>query len=239
MAPFRYSTRVCYGDIDENLNLSFSGTMRLMQEAAMIHSSHSGYSAADVERTRVVWMLVQWRVRLTGKVQWNEQVDVITWPRTMERINSKRCFRIVDRQNREIAVGESDWILVNADTGRIMRIPAEVASSYQLESEDVFDEPLSRLPNTTGEETFACAVMRRDLDTNRHVNNLVYLDYAMEALPTDLASAKYTEVVIHYHRQLLVRDQIHCYHSYIENGQLIKICGEDPKQLHCTVCFFE
>lgn len=239
MTPFRFSTRVFYGDIDEKLNLSVSGAMRLMQEAAMIHSSHSGYSAADVDRTRVVWMLVQWRVRLTDKARWNEPVDVITWPRTMERVSSRRCFRIVDAENREIAVGESDWILVNADTGKIMRIPEEVASSYQLLSEDVFDEPMRKLPNATGEQTFSTSVMRRDLDTNRHVNNLVYLDYAREALPADLDTAEYPEIVIHYHRQLLLGERIRCFYSRVEKGHLVEIRGEDPKRLHCTVCYYK
>lgn len=239
MSPFRFSSLVFYGDVDENLELSLSGAMRLMQEAAMIHSSYSGYSAADVEHTRVVWMLVQWRVRLTGKARWNEPVEVVTWPRTMERVSSRRCFRIVDRQNQEVAIGESDWILVNADTERIMRIPAEVACSYQLVEEDVFDMPLVKLSAEAGEETFSHKVMQRDLDTNRHVNNLMYLDYGREALPKDLDMAQYKEVVIHYHRQLLQGDRIRCYYSGTENGHLVRICGDDPRRLHCTVSYYK
>lgn len=235
MSPFHFSTRVFYGDIDSDLNLSLAGAMRLMQEAAVIHSDQSGYSVMDVERTRVVWMLVQWRVRLTGKVRWNEPVEVITWPQTMEKLTSNRCFRILDSRGKEVAIGESIWLLANADTGRVMRIPQEVADAYELIPDGVFDTPLDKLPHEAGEETFSCTVGRRDIDTNRHVNNLVYLDYAREALPAD--TTEYSEVVVRYHRQLLLGDSVHCCYTPLPNGHAVQICGEDLRHIHCTVLF--
>ncbi len=239
MSPFCLPSRVFYGDIDNNLHLSLSGAMRLMQEAAVVHSAQSGYSVMDVERTGVVWMLVQWRVRLTNYVRWNETVDVITWPQTMERLTSNRCFRILDSRGQQVAIGESCWLLVNADTGRVMRIPPEVASAYELLPEGVFDSPPDNPPKEIGNETFSCMVSRRDLDTNCHVNNLVYLDYAREALPAGTKIEDYSEVVIRYHRQLLLGDPVHCYHTPLPNGHFIQICGNDPHQLHSTVRFLK
>lgn len=239
MSPFHFHTRVFYGDIDNSLCLSLPGAMRLMQEAAVIHSDQSGFSVMDVERTRVVWLLVQWRVRLLGKVRWNEPVDVITWPRTMERLTSDRCFKILDQSGNAVAIGESTWLLANADTGRVMRIPPEVTDAYELVSDGVFEVPAERLPQEAGEETYTCVVNRRDLDTNCHVNNLVYLDYAREALPEEAAERNWPEVIIHYHRQLLFGDPVHCYHKELANGHCVQICGEDPKHLHCTVLFLQ
>lgn len=239
MTPFHLPARVFYGSIDKNLNLSLTGAMRLMQEAAVVHSSQSGYSVADVERTRVVWMLVQWRVRLTGSARWNDPLDVVTWPRTMEKVTSDRCFRILDSHGTEVAAGESNWLLVNADTGRVMRIPEEVASAYELIPDGVFDTPMEKLSKDVGEETYSCRVQRRDIDTNNHVNNLVYLDYAREALPENVDIDSYREVVVRYHRQLLLGDPVHCYYTPVPNGHEVQICGDDPKHLHCTVLFLK
>lgn len=239
MSPFHFQTKVFYGDIDDNLNLSLFGAIRLMQEAAVIHSAQSGYSVMDVERTRVVWMLVQWRVRMTGEVRWNEPVEVITWPQTMEKLTSNRCFRILDKDGNQVAIGESIWLLANADTGRVMRIPQEVVEAYDLVPDGVFDTPLEKLPHEVGTETFSCTVSRRDLDTNHHVNNLIYLDYAREALPAEAAEKAYSEVVVRYHRQLLLGDPVHCYHSAQCCGHAVQICGEDTNHVHCTVLFLE
>ena len=237
VSPFHFRTRVSYGDIDHELNLSLSGAMRLMQEAAVIHSDQSGFSVMDVERTRVVWMLVQWRVRLTGKVRWNENVEVITWPQTMEKLTSNRCFRIVDKDGNQIAIGESVWLLANADTGRVMRIPPEVANAYELISDGVFDTPLDKIPRDIGTLNFSYSVGRRDLDTNNHVNNLVYPDYARETLPELVSVRDYPEIVVRYHRQLLLGDEIHCYYQPLENGHAVQICGKETTCLHGTVLF--
>lgn len=239
MSPFHFPTRVFYGDIDNDLNLSLSGAMRLMQEAAVLHSAQSGYSVMDVERTKVVWMLVQWRVRLTGKVRWSEPVEIITWPQTMEKLTSKRCFRILDKDGNQIAIGESIWLLASADTGRVMRIPPAVAEAYELIQEGVFDTPLENLPNEPGTETYSCTVCQRDLDTNHHVNNLIYLDYAREALPAGAAEKRYTEVVVRYRRQLLFGDPVHCYHRAFSNCHAVQICGENHNHVHCSVWFIE
>ena len=239
LPPYIFKTRVSYADIDADLNLSLSGAMRMMQEAAIIHSSKVGYSVTDVDRTRVIWMLVQWRVRITGKAVWDDPVDVVTWPQTMEKATSNRCFLIQNSAGEVIAKAESSWLLASADTGRVMRIPPEVAEAYELLPDGVFDEPMTKLAGKNGEKTYVGTVLRRDIDTNHHVNNLVYLDYAREAMPEECADKTFPEVIVRYHRQLLKGDPIHCYYKRTGDGHLVQICGEMPEHLHGTVLFLE
>lgn len=239
MHPYVFHTRAAYSDIGAGLELTLTGAMRLMQEAAIIDSGRSGYSVMDLERTRVIWMLVQWHVRMVGTALWNEPLEVTTWPRTMEKLTSERCFTIKKPTGETVAVGESSWILVNADTGRAMRIPPEVAAAYTLLPDEVFPEPLPRLTQRTGALSWRGTVQRRDLDTNRHVNNLVYLDYARQALPEALAECQFREVHIRYHRQLLLGDPVCCWYEETPKGHTVQICGEDPRHVHCTVVFCE
>lgn len=239
MSPYVFHTRVAYSDIGSDLKLTMTGAMRLMQEAAILHSGLSGYSVMDIARTRVIWMLVQWRVRMVGDALWDEPLEVVTWPRTMEKLTSDRCFEIKKPTGETVAVGESCWLLVNADTGRAMRVPPEVASAYTLLPDRVFQEPMPRLPQHTGELTSGFTVQRRDLDTNRHVNNLIYLDYARQALPEPLAEQRFREVHIRYHRQLLLGDEVRCWYEKTDLGHTVQICGEDPRHVHCTVVFQE
>lgn len=237
MSQFDFHTRVAYGDIEQDLSLSLIGAVRMMQEAAIIHSSQVGYSVTDAPRTRLGWMLVHWRIKMTGTAHWNDDLVVRTWPRTMEKLTSDRCFRILDQIGREVAVGESSWLMVSVDTGKMIRIPPHVVEAYDLTEEMVFDTPMPRLGNQIGELAYSCTALRRDLDTNRHVNNLVYLDYARQALPEHLAETVFREVSVRYHRQILLGDPIYCYYLETEQGHLIQICGENPRQIHGTVLF--
>jgi len=239
MSVYTFQTRVAYDDIDESLHLTLRGAMGHMQEAAILHSSQCGFSITDIPQTHVIWMLVQWRARLVGKADWNEQITVRTWPRTMERITSVRNYEIYAKDGTLVAVGESNWVLVNADTGRTTRITPEVAAAYDLTEQDVFDAPLPILPKGTGEPVVQFHVSRRDIDTNHHVNNRVYLDYAREALPNEIAEFPFPEVSVRYHRQLLQDDPVVCWYRREDGCHVVEICGEERTHLHATVVFYE
>lgn len=239
MSKFQFSTRVAYGDIDKNLNLTLRGAMEMMQESAIIHSSRSGYSIFDEPRTHVVWMLVDWRVRMVGTATWNDPVTVETWPWTMKKVTSERCFVIRDREGQTVAMAESNWILVNTETGRVSRIGSEVVSSYDLVDEGVFDAPMQTPAVEGGIVTGGTTVLRRDIDTNGHVNNLVYLDYAEAALPEDVMQKSFREVGVHYSRQLLLGDRVQFVYHRGEGCHQVEIRSEDGSALHAAVTFVE
>ena len=113
MSVYRFTTRVSYPDVDQSFHLSISGAVRLMQEAAAIHSDSLGYSFRTVETTRVHWMLVSWRVRMVRKVGWNELLHVDTWPRTFSRVTSERDFEIKNAAEETVCIATSNWISKN------------------------------------------------------------------------------------------------------------------------------
>lgn len=234
-STYSLQTNVTYRDIDDRLHLTLKGAMAYMQEAAMIHSSMAGYSVGDVPRTRMAWMLTQWRIRLVGSACWREHLTVETWPRTMERATTVRDFEIRNGAGEPVCVGESNWILVSVDTGRILRIPPEVVQAYDLNDRTVFDTILEKIPMGGGVLRSTGTVQHRDLDTNHHVNNLVYLDYAWEALPEELDLTAYREVVVKYHRQLLLHDGYSCWYRTEGQKQIVDIKSLDGQVLHCSV----
>ena len=239
MSIYSLQTRVSYDEIDQNLNLSLRGALGCMQEAAMIHSDLTGYSARTMEQTQVTWMLIQWRVRLIDGAKWNEPITVQTWPRTMERAVSQRNFELRGEYGQVAAVGESRWVLVHTKTGRIARITPEIAAAYELTQKDVFDSPMPDIPVGGGEVCCTCRVQRRDIDTNHHVNNRVYLDYAREALPAEVADAAFREVSVRYHKQLLLGDLVQCRYFRKDHQHIVDLCSHDMSVVHGTVVFSE
>lgn len=233
---FQYPTRVTYGEVDQQLRLTLRGAMAMMQEAAIVHSSQAGYAVADIPRTHVIWMLVRWRVKRIGAVRWNEAVTVETWPRSMARVTSVRNFILRGADGAPAAVGESEWILVNTDTGRAARITPEIAGAYSLLERDVFDQPFPTLSHTPGPVVCTLETRRSDIDTNHHVNNLVYLDYALEALPQDCWSTPFDEISMEFRRQILLGQRIHCCYRREQGIYVVDLVGEDGC-LHGTVAF--
>ena len=183
--------------------------------------------------------LVDWRVQMVGSARWNDPVTVETWPWTMKKVTSERCFVLYGADGAPVAMAETNWILVNTQTGRVCRIGETVANAYDLVEEGVFEEPLKLPELGEGVPVGGTTVLRRDIDTNSHVNNLVYLDYAEEALPEDVQGCAFREISVHYSKQLRLGDRVQFVYRRGEGCHQVEIRSEDGSALHATVTYVE
>ena len=84
-------------------------------------------------------------------------------------------------------IATSKWTLIHLEKG-LMRFNDELVEKYQTENKCTFDnfnfEKIKEPENST--LTFEYTVQRRDIDINKHMHNICYLDLAYEALPKDI-----------------------------------------------------
>ena len=234
-----------YDDIGPDGLLSQGGLLRALQEAAAIASDDVGYGLKDIPRTGVHWILSGWRLEMTRRPGWRAELEVETWPRTMDGFLSDRDFlawEITDGQRHLAARGTSKWFLVNVGTGKITRVTDEVRAAYDLEEEALFPEPLpsnGKTPEGTP-VVFQTVVGRRDIDTNLHVNNIHYLDYAVEALPEEVYRNLPDTVDIVFRKQILLGTPIQCLYTLTEDGKhQVEIRSErDGKITHHAFIWF-
>lgn len=80
-------------------------------------------------------------------------------------------------------------------------------------------------------------VQRRDIDTNHHVNNLYYLDYAYEALPLEVfKNNKFSNVEIMYKHQATLGDTLSLFCAHTSNNEyIISIKDKIDGKLHAIV----
>lgn len=220
---YTYDTAVAYSDIGPDQCLSHSGMLRILQEAASVASDVAGYGLKDISRTGVHWILTAWRLHMERRPAWRAVLRTETWPRTLDGFESVRNFLVYEGDGL-VAEAASRWILVSAETGRPVRVRDAVRTAYQsqMENRDVFDgAPLPHNGRTppNAPVAFETVVGRRDIDTNFHVNNLHYLDYAVEALPEEVYRNLPDSVEIVFRRQILLGTRIRCLYARTEEGK--------------------
>ncbi len=244
-AHYLYRTSAAYSDVGPDGLLSQGGLLRILQEAAAIASDDVGYGLKDIPRTGVHWILSGWRLEMAERPGWRAELEVETWPRTMEGFLSDRDFLVWDvtgGDRRLAARGTSKWFLVDAKTGKITRVTDQVRAAYERDERGLFQDPLPSNGKTPegAPVTFETTVGRRDIDTNLHVNNLHYLDYAIEALPEEVYRGLPDTVEIIFRRQILLGTPIQCLYTRTENGkhQVEIQSRQDGKTVHHAFAWF-
>lgn len=217
---FTYEATVTYPDVAMDGCLSHAGLLRILQEAAAVASHERGISFRTIDKTGVCWILMGWKFELIERPEWNSDLTVHTWPRTLDGFTSEREFEVFCN-GQVVARATSRWFLLNAETKRLTRVNDFVRSAYELDDRRLFEEDIpsngTSLPNAL--ISYNRTVSRLDLDTYNHVNNLRYLDYALEALPEDLYSDPPKTVEIVYRKQILKGTQIRCLYGRTEDGK--------------------
>lgn len=217
---FTYESTVAYPDVALDGLLSHAGMLRILQEAAAVASDERGFSFKTIDRTGVCWILIGWRLALCSRPEWNSQLTIHTWPRSVDGFMSEREFEVFS-DGQLVARATSRWFLINPATGRITRVTDAVRSAYDIDERRLFDTdiPSNGTPLPDAQVTYTHTVSRNDIDTYRHVNNLRYLDFALEALPAEIYENLPATMEIVYRKQILPGTSIRCLYALTGDGK--------------------
>jgi len=160
-----------------------------LQEAAGHHADALGVSMRRLQEERQAWVLSRLHLDLDRPPRRDETVTIETWPSGLEGLYATREF-VLSTNGAEIGRATSRWFVIDTERRRPVRPPR---SLYDLETPDRplplphdFDD-LSEPDRVDHEASWRARY--HDLDLNRHVNSVRYLDWALGTLPDDLLDA--------------------------------------------------
>ena len=239
MSIFNYDYVVKYFDIGKNNKLSLKSLVAILQEAAGCHSDKAGYGLNDIPNTHFSWLLLNWKVKMFSHPAVNEELHIKTWPRSLEKFYCYRDFEVYDGNNNLIAIASSKWIAINVDTKKIIKVAPAIIDAYggnvdKNVFEDPFEEKIAAPENA--KLNFEYTIQRRDIDTNGHVNNSYYIDFALEALDEKTYTQnEFNNLEVVYKKEIKYSDKIRCHYSFENNQHIITIKNEDDSLVHAIV----
>lgn len=242
MGTYKYKTRIQFCDIDEKNRLSPKGLIRIIGEVAGIHSEMVGYGLNHIAQTHLTWMVLNWKIEFLYRPCWNTELTIETWARTFSKISSNRDFYVYDNDNNLVAKATSKWVLVDSEKHSPARITEDICKAFGETDMSVFTTEINDKFSELEDSHFIYdyKIKKRDIDTNQHVNNLYYLDFAYDALPKELWDKDFNNIEVIYKRQIKLGDTIKCFYAYdkINEQHIITIKSEDLSIIHSTIKFY-
>jgi len=134
---YQFKIDVTEKDVDRNRHVNNVVYIQWMQDAAIAHARASGCTKAS-QAVGATWVVRTHHIEYLAPLFAGDKVTVLTWPANFQRVRSTRKYKFLRANDGAvIARAETDWVFVNAKTGRPRSIPEEVRQTLPVVSENM------------------------------------------------------------------------------------------------------
>jgi len=174
-----------YSAIGVNGRIRMDRLLNMFQDIAGHHSDKLGISGFDMAKKQLKWVVARYQVQIYKNPEWLEPLELKSWRSPWKNLYELRHFSILNQDGEELIGALGILILVKAINSKPVRLTHHLPEELLIPTSP--DSSPELVNNSHGpiefdhESEFKNRV--HDLDLNLHVNNTVYAQWAMEALP--------------------------------------------------------
>ena len=208
--------------------LKYTDLCNLLQLTAAAHSEIGGISFSDMQEFDQAWVLSRMRVEITELPKWKDTVTVKTWINTLENSRSVRALELYVNGIKLVG-SETFWAVFNTKTRRPEQLALPYSHFKLFPENKATNESFSKI-NVLGntEIVLKKTVLLSDLDIVNHVNNVKYLEWCLDFVPTELIlNQKVANFEMNFMKELSLGDSISIHENATQNKTIFSVAKED------------
>ena len=129
---FRLELVVSPSVVDGNRHVNNVVYVQWMQDVALKHSAATGCTRLTAA-AGATWVARMHRIEYLRPAFAGDTLAILTWVADFRKVRSLRRYQFIRTTDKKvIAQGETDWVFVDAETGRPRGIPKEIAAAFVL-----------------------------------------------------------------------------------------------------------
>ncbi|MGD9899935.1 MAG: acyl-[acyl-carrier-protein] thioesterase [Calditrichaceae bacterium] len=173
-------------EVDPTGRATIQSICNYFQETAGNHASDLGVSVDALIKKGLTWVLSRLHVQVTKYPFWRQELRLETWPSGLDHLYAIRDFKLFNEAGQLISIGTSSWMLLDIDARKPIRMPDFMKEIRKNSGGRALPDEFHKLPQMerTDHETLF-NVRLSDLDMNQHVNNVNYIEWGLESVPTE------------------------------------------------------
>lgn len=197
MKDYTKSMIVDFKEVDRFLYLKLDAFLQMLNTTSMYHTVSLGLAPDYMEKRGMVWVLYSWKIKLLHGDYYAKKLHFTTFALFHKDIYSHRYFLVKDDEGMVVGYAVSVWIVIDFEKRKMVKVPEDVQNVYYSQ----FDSDLTEEQAFIVEHLSTAPLKKRkvqvythekeielrfhDIDSNGHVNNTVYMEWAMESLTTE------------------------------------------------------
>ena len=172
--------------VDCTRRASVAAIIGYMLDVAGEDADRKGFGISALDSDSTTWVLSRLAVEISAQPKQYEEIAIDTWVNEFNRLSSTRNFRI-HRGEECVAKGVSQWCMLNMETRQVvdMSLLKETYMQAMVDEPSPISAP-ARLRPIVAVDSASRPVVYSDIDFNRHVNTLRYIDLIFDNVPLEL-----------------------------------------------------
>ncbi|HAG15107.1 MAG TPA: hypothetical protein DCG69_01085 [Bacteroidales bacterium] len=214
---------VSWHDVDFKGHLSLPAMFNFTQETAWKHAEEIGLGFEKLGKQNLAWVLFGIRIKVMNQwPTWQDRFTIETQPKGISGMFANRDYRMLNAQNELIAIGSSNWVIIEIDSRRPQRLDHHFSHLRFVDGSVNLIERL-KLKEEFPHLLSAHKVKSSDIDLYGHVNNAKYISWLSDLYtPDQLANHPLDEILINFVQETRFGEEIEIYSDRLENSGKVK-----------------
>ncbi|MEG1759842.1 MAG: thioesterase [Alistipes sp.] len=198
-----YNYQVDPQDVDFTLRATIPFLSSSILNTAGIDAHTKGFGVDALNADNYTWVLSRMAIELDRLPKQYDNYSIATWINEYGRLLSTRNFTLTDAQNHEFGRAVTQWCMIDLSA----RTAVDLSTLAGAHADAMVDVPSPaekprKILNVNPSQTLIHKVVYSDIDFNRHVNTIRYIEMMFDMLPLELLSAEHTvRMDIHFLRE--------------------------------------
>ncbi|HEY4789292.1 MAG TPA: acyl-ACP thioesterase domain-containing protein [Bacteroidales bacterium] len=217
---------------DVNQKATIPALCDYFQEVAWEHAEHLDFGFEHLKTVGKFWVLSRLQMEVYNYPVWGDEITVTTWPRGLDGMFALREFLVISASGSKLAAATTSWLVLDAEKHRPQRISPEDFSKFMILTDSALGitaEKIAKPESPIAEESFKAKFS--DIDVNRHVNNVKYIEWAIDSFPNDiLMSREIGSFSVNFTGEASLGDAITLWKQTNANNEFQVILTDDTKE---------
>lgn len=183
---FEKEYEVNYYNVDAKERLKLTSIADFLCDIGMRQSDSLDMTIDKMMALNMAWIFYKYDIEVIRYPLLGEKIKVITEAIGMKKFYGYRIYEIRDEKDNLVIKGKGTFMMLNLEKRRAMRVPTMMNEIFKC-GENTF-EITSLNKNIECDLSQSFKVRYSDIDTNYHVNNTRYMEWALETVPRDIIS---------------------------------------------------
>ncbi|MDR0200342.1 MAG: acyl-[acyl-carrier-protein] thioesterase [Streptococcaceae bacterium] len=184
------------------------------------------------EHYGLAWIVTDYAIQVTRLPRFKETVTIETEAASYNKLFCYRDFWYKDSEGQILVTIHSSWVLMSLESRKVSRIIEEIVEPF--DAHYVKEIPKGHhFESFEAEKSEIHKVRYADIDNNQHVNNAIYLDWAVNPLGFQfLTTHRPQEIYVKYNHEVLAESDVTV--GLLQQG-LVSLIGINDKDCQVEI----